>query len=283
MKISADFFFLFFFCHSYITYQRTVCVFGIQVVNDIRARTTTYNIVHTLVCGVLPGVGIFCFSKLIPDLLVHQEVISREMGDYIFLGICACFFGVVALGIAIMGTMMAKKIIAGRRLLDNNVEFRVNGRQRGDEEAATSRTSRPRTRSPEVEWMSRNRHHLTHHFHRIPPSPPPPPPPPSSPSPLPPPPSPSPHPHQHRQDGDQNMVTVGEALGISGAGGQRRNGVHGQGNRARSFERDRRRSSSPPVRRQNHGSCPLSCFTTGRVEMWSVEAIDRVYFDGWDR
>ena len=155
----------------FITIKRTQCVFNIKAAEDMRAKSTKTNLALVAKCAVLPGFSLFLIIKLLPDLFAASGVIERQSADDFFWSSFVIFFGLIALVMAVLGTLIVTKIKANRQFLDErSTELVVNGgRGQGVEQGALMiSASRQRRRCHEEEWRRCNQHRNNHHFRNIP-------------------------------------------------------------------------------------------------------------------
>ena len=129
----------------HITVKRTQLVLNINAAEDMRARSTRDVVTHVIMSGVLPGVALYLSVMFIPDVFMEGGIFRPGLAQTILFGSSAVFFGLAAVAMTIMGTIVVIQIVAHRRFLRSQREFVVTG-GRGDEEEAV--TANPGTANP---------------------------------------------------------------------------------------------------------------------------------------
>ena len=134
----------------HITVKRTQLVLNINAAEDMRARSTRDVVTHVIMSGVLPGVALYLSVMFIPDVFMEGGIFQPGLAQTILFGSSAVFFGLAAVAMTVMGTIVVIQIVAHRRLLRSQREFVVTGGRGDIEEAVTANpgTANPGTANP---------------------------------------------------------------------------------------------------------------------------------------
>ena len=101
----------------YITFKRTQLVLNINAAEDMRARSTRDVVTHVIISGVLPGVGLYLSVQFIPDIFMDGGVFRPGYAQTIFFGVSSVLFGLAAVAMTVMGSIVVTQIVAHRHLL----------------------------------------------------------------------------------------------------------------------------------------------------------------------